>query len=87
MLWGRSMHIDVLWVDENHRGQDLGSKLMTAIEHYAAGHGYPLVYLETASFQALPFYESLGYKKFGELADITAGHTLFFLRKELSPIS
>lgn len=32
MLWGRMMHIDVLWVDENHSGEGHGSKLMTAIE-------------------------------------------------------
>src|SRR5262245_51727510 len=41
-LWGRSMHIDVLWVDESHRGQNHGSKLMQAIENYAAAHNHPL---------------------------------------------
>lgn len=82
-LWGRSVHIDALWVDEKYRGQDYGSKLMKAIEDYAAVHAHPLVYLETASFQALPFYEGLGYEVFGELPDITAGHSLYFLMKEL----
>lgn len=84
MLWGRSMHIDVLWVDENFRGQGLGSKLMKAIEDYGAQHNYRLVYLETASFQALPFYQGLGYRVFGELPEISEGHTLFFLQKDLS---
>jgi len=37
---------------------------MKAIEDYAAAHGHPLIYLETASFQALPFYQSLGYVVF-----------------------
>ena len=82
-LWGRSMHIDALWVDENQRGQGHGSKLMKAIEDYAATHGHPLVYLETTSFQALPFYEGLGYRLFGELPEISRGHTLYFLKKEL----
>jgi ribosomal protein S18 acetylase RimI-like enzyme len=82
-LWGRSMHIDALWVDEHYRGQGHGSKLMQSIEEYAAAHGYPLVYLETASFQALPFYQGLGYRIFGELEGISEGHTLFFLRKDL----
>lgn len=85
MLWGRMMHIDVLWVDEKHRGEGLGTKLMTAIEDYGLEHGHPLVYLETASFQALPFYEGLGYHVFGELPEITPGETLYFLRKELHP--
>ncbi len=82
-LWGRSVHIDALWVDEKYRGQNCGSKLMKAIEDYAAAHAHPLVYLETASFQALPFYEGLGYEIFGELPEITTGHTLYFLMKEL----
>jgi len=82
-LWGRSVHIDALWVDENQRGQGHGGKLMKSIEDYAQTHKHPLVYLETASFQALPFYEGLGYEVFGELPEITPGHTLFFLMKEL----
>jgi GNAT superfamily N-acetyltransferase len=82
-LWGRSMHIDALWVGEQHRGNGYGSKLMNAIEGYAAAHAHPLVYLETTSFQALPFYEGLGYRIFGELPRISEGHTLFFLMKEL----
>ncbi len=86
-LWGRSLHIDAIWVDQHHRGRGFGSKLMTAIENYAAAHGHPLVYLETASFQALPFYEVLGYQIFGKLPEISAGETLFFLRKELNVAS
>jgi ribosomal protein S18 acetylase RimI-like enzyme len=83
MLWGRSLHIDVLWVDESHRDKGHGSTLMTAIENYGAAHGHPLIYLETASFQALPFYQGLGYRIFGELPEISAGQTLFFLSKLL----
>ena len=82
-LWGRSAHIDALWVHEKLRGQGYGSQLMKAIAKYAADHGHPLIYLETASFQALPFYEGLGYRIFGELPDITKGHTLYFLCKKV----
>jgi len=82
-LWGRSTHIDGLWVDEKYRGRGYGAKLMKAIEEYANAHAHPLVYLETASFQALPFYEGLGYEVFGELPEITTGHALYFLKKEL----
>jgi GNAT superfamily N-acetyltransferase len=83
-LWGRSTHIDALWVDDHCRGRGYGARLMKAIEDYAAADGHPLIYLETASFQALPFYQSLGYLVFGELEEISEGHTLFFLKKELS---
>ena len=82
-LWGRATHIDALWIQEDYRGQSLGSRLMKAIEEYAAAHHHPLVYLETASFQALPFYQGLGYLVFGELPEISKGETLFFLKKEI----
>ena len=82
-LWGRSMHIDALWVDGSQRGRGCGSQLMKAIEEYAAANDRPLVYLETASFQALPFYQGLGYEVFGELPEISKGETLFFLKKDL----
>lgn len=82
-LWGRSMHIDALWVDDTQRGQGLGTKLMKAIEAYAVSHGHPLVYLETTSFQALPFYQGLGYQVFAELPEISPGEKLFFLMKEV----
>ena len=84
MLWGRAMHIDVLWVDEDHRGEGHGSRLMSEIEKYGAEHNHPLLYLETASFQALPFYEGLGYRVFGELPEICEGETMFFLSKVLN---
>ena len=77
------MHIDALWVDEQFRDGGYGSKLMTAVEEYAAAQHHPLVYLETTSFQALPFYRKLGYEVFGELSEISEGHTLFFLCKEV----
>ena len=82
-LWGRATHIDALWIQEDYRGQGLGSRLMKAIEDYAAAHHHPLVYLETGSFQALPFYQGLGYEIFGELPEISNGETLFFLKKEV----
>jgi ribosomal protein S18 acetylase RimI-like enzyme len=82
-LWGRSTHIDALWVDEKYRRGGYGSKLMRAIEDYATAHDHSLVYLETTSFQALPFYRKLGYEVFGELPEISEGHTLYFLRKEV----
>jgi hypothetical protein len=35
------------------------------------------------SFQALPFYQKLGYEKWGELNDFPIGHTRHFLKKRL----
>jgi GNAT superfamily N-acetyltransferase len=82
-LWGSSVHINAMWVDESHRGKGHGTALMSAVERYAASQGHLLAYLETTSFQARPFYEGLGYRVFGELPGIAEGSTLFFLRKDL----
>lgn len=83
-LWGRSVHIAAMWVAESYRGKGHGSALLKAVEDYAASQGHFLSYLETTSFQARPFYESLGYHVFGELAGIAESCTLFFLRKQLT---
>ena len=83
-LWGRAVHIAAVWVAESERGKGHGSALMKEVENYAATHGHVLAYVETTSFQARPFYESLGYRVFGELAGIAEGCMLFFLRKELT---
>jgi ribosomal protein S18 acetylase RimI-like enzyme len=72
-----------VWVAESERGKGHGTALLREIEHHAATHGHVLAYVETTSFQARPFYESLGYRVFGELDGIDEGCTLFFLRKEL----
>jgi GNAT superfamily N-acetyltransferase len=80
-LWGRSVHIDALWVDEPHRGQGHGLKLMQAIEEYAAAHAYPLVYLETTSFQALPFYKGLGYRLWRVRRNQRRSHVVLFTKR------
>lgn len=82
-LWGRSVHIAAMWVDESQQGKGHGSALLRAVEECAAKHGARLAYVETTSFQARPFYESLGYRVFGELDGIDEGYSLFFLRKDL----
>jgi ribosomal protein S18 acetylase RimI-like enzyme len=82
-LWGTSMHIGGLWVAENERGKGLGSDLMKTLENHAASKGHLLAYVETTSFQALPFYEGLGYEIFGTLPGIAKDCTLYFLRKDL----
>jgi GNAT superfamily N-acetyltransferase len=82
-LWGPSMHVAALWVDETHRRHGHGAILLHKLEEKAITLGIRLAYLETLSFQARPFYERQGYRLFGELPEIADGCTLFFLRKDL----
>lgn len=80
--WGW-LHVAVLAVDETLRGRGWGARLLGEAERVAVGRGCHHAWLDTFSFQARPFYERLGYRAFGELADYPAGHSRIFLAKPL----
>ena len=80
--WGW-LAIDVLWVDKDHRGQDLGRRLVEALEKEGMKRGCHSVHTDTFSFQAPQFYSKLGYEEFGRLEGFVNGQTRFFLRKQL----
>ena len=67
--WGW-MHIDILWVDENHRRQGLGSQLLETAESEAIKRGCHSVHVDTMSWQAPKFYKKHGYEIISELNDI-----------------
>lgn len=75
------MFVKILWVSESCRGQGLGKRMLEAAEKEAIARGCRHVHLDTFSFQALPFYQSLGYTIFGQLEDYPEGHTRYFLQK------
>ena|SRR5258706_4765367 len=80
--WGW-LYVKTLWLNETARGQGHGSRLLALAEEEAIARGCRHAHLDTLSFQALPFYEGHGYRVFGRLNDFPAGHTLYFLTKEL----
>jgi GNAT superfamily N-acetyltransferase len=82
IYWGW-LHVDLLWVHASVRGRGYGGKLMATAEREAAARGCGSAFLDTFSFQALPFYERLGYEVFGELTDFPPGHSRYFLRKSI----
>ncbi len=77
------LHIDILWLDESARGQGLGTRILRLAEDEARRRGCHHVFLDTMSFQALPFYLKHGYTVWGELEDFPVGHTRHFLKKSL----
>ncbi len=84
--WGW-LYIRILWVHESQRGQGLGSQLLAKAESIAVERGCQHAHLETHDFQALEFYQKHGYVVFGQLEDLPAGHTKYFLSKHLNPNS
>lgn len=61
--------IDYLWVSKSARHDGLGRKLMYTAEREAVKLGCMHSLVDTFSFQALPFYEKLGYVKQMSLPD------------------
>lgn len=87
-LWGKVSYdwlfVELLFVPELLRGQKLGTQLMNAAEQLARERKCEGIWLDTYEFQAPAFYQSLGYKVFGQLADYPRNSGRFFLRKMLT---
>jgi len=75
--------VELLWVDEQYRGNDLATNMMNHVEQYALNKGITRFKLETGSFQALDFYKKLGYEVYAQLEDYPIGHTNYYCRKLL----
>lgn len=76
------LHVEILWVDEKHRGEGIGSALLTAAETVARKRGCIGSCLTTYCFQAPAFYEQHGYSTFGRIDDYPIGKTMYFMSKK-----
>ena len=77
----RWLYVSKLWLGDELRGQQLGTKLMERAEEYAWRKGCLGSHLDTFEYQALPFYEKLGYEVFGVLEGYPPGYRQYHLRK------
>jgi GNAT superfamily N-acetyltransferase len=80
--WGW-LYVETLYVADELRGQDWGTKLLAEGEAEALRRGCRAVHLDTMEFQALPFYQKHGYTVWGTLEDFIDGHARYFLKKQL----
>ena len=58
-----TLEVEFLFVDENHRGKNLGTELLKHAENTAKMNGLKRILLNTYSFQAPEFYKKLGYSE------------------------
>ncbi len=77
------LRIDVLWVQEELRGQGFGKQLLMEAEAEGRRRGCQFATLDSFSFQAPEMYKKLGYTEFGVLDKIAGNQTWHFLKKDL----
>ena len=61
LLIGNCLSVDILWMNEKFRGQGYATKLMETLENAAKKLGSHLSMVDTFDFQALGFYQKIGY--------------------------
>lgn len=83
--WGM-LYIDALFVEESHRGQKLGSLLLSKVETEAESMGATLSHLDTFDWQAKDFYLKHGYDVFGILEDCPKDHKRYYMKKVLGEL-
>jgi ribosomal protein S18 acetylase RimI-like enzyme len=81
--WGW-LHIAQIWLHESIRKRGYGTRLVQLAEVEAIQRGCQHAHLDTMDWQALDFYLGMGYAVFGQLNDLPAGHTRYFLQKALA---
>ncbi|WP_246140916.1 GNAT family N-acetyltransferase [Bacillus marasmi] len=80
----QSLFIQFLWIDESIRGKGFGKKLIRRVENFAVEKKCRFIKVDTFSFQAPDFYQSLGFEIYGKVEDFPEGHNHYFLIKKLS---
>jgi GNAT superfamily N-acetyltransferase len=84
-LWGRTelglLFLDMFFLPDALRGQDLGRRLLDEVEAEAQRRGCRNAVVETSSFQAPGFYLRNGYVEFGRVPFAVPGEARVFLRK------
>lgn len=77
----RWLYVAKLWLSEELRGRGLGTRLMAEAERFAWEQGCLGIHLDTFEYQALPFYQKLGYEQFGTLEGFPPGYRQYYLKK------
>jgi GNAT superfamily N-acetyltransferase len=75
------LFVDLVFLPDSVRGQDVGSRMMEMAEDEARRRGCRAGMLYTISFQAPGFYRKLGWRVFGEIPCDPPGTSRFFLTK------
>jgi GNAT superfamily N-acetyltransferase len=86
-LFGRTawdwLRIELLYIPPELRGGGWGQRIIGAAEEEAIRRNCRASWAAPFSFQAVSFYERMGYTLVGSLDDYPTGHKRIFLQKKL----
>lgn len=82
MFWG-ALHIKYVYVEEKYRGRGIATKLMENALNYGRKNQCPFAFVETMSFQALGFYQQIGFELEFTRSGYKCDTSFHYLRKNL----
>jgi GNAT superfamily N-acetyltransferase len=78
------LFIDLVYLPETARGQDIGSRLLAMVEQEGITRGCRSAFLFTITWQAPGFYERHGWTEFGRVSCDPPGNARVFFTKMLA---
>ena len=82
LFWG-ALHIKYVYVEDQYRGQQVASRLMKEALNYGKANQCPFAFVETMSFQALGFYQKMGFELEFTRTGYKHGTSFHYLKKNL----
>jgi Acetyltransferases len=73
--------LSLLYVDDNYRNFDIGTKLIKLVEDFSKENKVTGIIVNTWDFQARGFYEKMGFTLYAQLEDYPIGATFLSLKK------
>ncbi len=80
-FWG-ALHVKYLYVEDAYRGQKIASHLMDRAFSYGKEKGCPFAFVETMSFQALGFYQKIGFQIEFTRSGYSHGTSFHYLKRD-----
>lgn len=79
------LFIDLVYLPETTRGQEIGSRLLAIMEQEGIARGCRSAFLFTITWQAPGFYQRHGWTEFGRVTCDPPGNARVFFTKTLQP--
>lgn len=79
-----TLYVSTVWIDDSLKGLGHGRAMLEMVQSEGRRLGATHAWLYTASWQARPFYEAMGYSCFAEMAFGGGRYKRYFMRKDLA---